>query len=466
MTYFTQSSQSMKICSIHIKGFQQFEDLYLDFTNPNDGEPVEKVCFIGRNGTGKSTLLRIIEGILNDLSISTNYDFIKVEIKDVEHHFYLINFILKEGTKSLTPNRTFCVSKEIDNENNWLSQLLDENRDIDSRYDEWKSLVTKYSLNEIIHFKRLRDNSTDLLIPSPTETAYNSYRKIEKVKLDEALGLFKLFPYYNMVSDDSIDNFWRVLIYLIKKRENDRNAFEDLPENQKKTKEQLKEEFNSKNEKILDGIAALWNKILDRANLEFDVENANNPIQLNDNLHAYIRHKKTKDVIHYSQLSTGIRNFIFRIGHIYSLYFNREIKRGFLLVDEPENSLFPDFLFELMELYDEIIKDKNGEKNTQMFFATHSPIVAAQFEPYERIVLEWDDEGHVTAHKGKSPVGDDPNDVLVNDFQLDHLMGAEGQKMWEEYLNLKKQLRHSSDPVQKNDLLSKINHIGQAYNFE
>ena len=54
----------MKICSIHIKGFQQFQDTFLDFTNPETGEPLDKICLIGKNGTGKSTILLLIEKLL------------------------------------------------------------------------------------------------------------------------------------------------------------------------------------------------------------------------------------------------------------------------------------------------------------------------------------------------------------------------------------------------------------------
>lgn len=469
----------MKICSIHIKGFQQFEDLYLDFTNPATGEPVDKVCFIGRNGTGKSTLLGLINKFLKVLDIDTNYDFLKVEILDGSDRFYLIVFTLMRGTTRLTPNRTYYLSKEIDKEINWQSILFDENRDINERKVFWDQLATKYEFEYNHVIKSLKDNSNDLLIYAPIEKPISnkkhligvdqSSRGINNVpesNLNNALKLFKSFPFYHEVLDENVGVFWTLLIYLIKKRESEKETFENQSENIDKTKRQLNEEFDSANSKILDKIAILWNKILDRAGLEFDVEGAKVPVQLTDNLHAYIRHKKTKEIIHYSQLSTGIRNFIFRIGHIYSLYFNREIKRGFLLVDEPENSLFPDFLFELMELYDEIIEDKNGEKNTQMFFATHSPIVAAQFQPYERIVLEWDDEGKVTSHKGISPIGDDPNDVLVNDFQLDHLMGREGQEMWNKYLGLQKALRNETDPSQKQNLLLQLNKIGKDYNFE
>ena len=213
-------------------------------------------------------------------------------------------------------------------------------------------------------------------------------------------------------------------------------------------------------------LSKIWNKILDNAGLEFDIEGASKPIQLTDNLRAYIRLKETKERINYNKLSTGIRNFIFRIGHIYSLYFNREIKKGFLLIDEPENSLFPDFLFDLVETYQEIVIDKNGKNNTQIFMATHNPIIAAQFEPYERIVLEWNEQGYVDAHKGTAPAGDDPNDVLMKDFKLRNLMRKKGQEMWEEYLGLKKKLRKTQDNKEKEHLMQEILKIGGDYNFE
>ncbi len=43
----------MKIAKIILKGFQQFENFQLDLSNPETGEPVEKICFIGPNATGK-----------------------------------------------------------------------------------------------------------------------------------------------------------------------------------------------------------------------------------------------------------------------------------------------------------------------------------------------------------------------------------------------------------------------------
>ena len=165
----------------------------------------------------------------------------------------------------------------------------------------------------------------------------------------------------------------------------------------------------------------------------------------------------------YAGLSTGIRNFLFRLGHLFLLYFNRQVERGFLLVDEPENSLFPDFLFTLMESYEEILAP-GGVNRTQAFFATHSPIVAAQFEPHERILLDWQD-GAVVVRRGVAPKGDDPNDLLRRDFQLPHLMGPEGQKKWQEYQDLRKKLR-SAPEADRPALMAEALAIGNAYGFD
>jgi hypothetical protein len=100
-----------------------------------------------------------------------------------------------------------------------------------------------------------------------------------------------------------------------------------------------------------------------------------------------------------------------------------------------------------------------------MFFATHNPIVAAQFEPYERIILAWDETGGVKAHKGTVPVGDDPNDILEYDFALKNLMGKKGQEKWAEYVDLKKKLIRAKETDDKLALAEQINKIGNAYNF-
>ena len=269
----------------------------------------------------------------------------------------------------------------------------------------------------------------------------------------------KDIPKFHIVSNETIAEFWKTLIYHLKKRDNDFQNFQNLAENQNRTVRQVREEFDEANPLILNEIAKLWNEILDKAGLEFDAAGASNPIQLTDNLKAYIKLKSTGERINYNDLSTGIRNFIFKVGHIYSLYFNQKIESGLLLIDEPENSLFPDFLYDLVDIY------RNITHNTQIFMATHSPIIAAQFEPYERFILEFDDDGYVQARRGTVPVGDDPNDILSKDFGVRSLLGKEGVKKWERYIELRTMIRLSQDSTEKGRLLDEFMHIGNEYNF-
>ncbi|MFN5847914.1 MAG: hypothetical protein ACK43K_05460, partial [Chitinophagales bacterium] len=56
----------MKVTRIEIKDFNQFKSLDIDLTYPKghakEGQPLDKVCFIGQSGTGKTTLLKILGG--------------------------------------------------------------------------------------------------------------------------------------------------------------------------------------------------------------------------------------------------------------------------------------------------------------------------------------------------------------------------------------------------------------------
>ncbi len=457
----------MKILELHIHNYQQFENIYLDFTD-GAGKAHDRICFIGRNGTGKSTILNILNDLTTQLaSNQTLFADMHLLVAKINHENKEFYYLISENLGS-----PLWYNPEIDQEKDWISQLAIIRNPLDfkakiEQFESYHLIFDKLAkLKESLQFQ---PNADDLIVYAPAESDSNSYKQVSDVPetdLNKALELFKSFPFRHTVSDDRVSEFWRILIYLIKKRENEREQFENREQNLNKTKRELIEEFDKQNPKILEGIAHLWNRILSPAGLEFDLETASNPVQLTDNLQAYIRLKKTKQHIGYNQLSTGIRNFIFRVGHIYSLYFNRNIQKGFLFLDEPENSLFPDFLFDLVETYQEIIQTNQGQSHTQFFISTHNPIVAAQFEPSERIVLEWNANGSVDAYKGLAPIGDDPNDILTKDFKLKNVMGRKGQAVWEEYVVLRKQLKLQTNKTEKQQLIARINKIGQQYNFD
>jgi predicted ATPase len=454
----------MKIRKLRLTGFQQFQDTLLDFTHPETGETLSRICLIGRNGTGKSTVLEVIERVCAGISrfdkeyfCSGELEFGGKNIGFLGAHKIggLLNrviFFKSEPLYKLDLRKSFDLDKV-----NWgeefIQGLLQENRILDQSESPHHTLFQQVGIPNAF------------FVVSPPYSMEESFNHLPETNLNKALRISQGFSAHHLITAKTVTHFWENLMYALRERDRLREEFENRPENIQKTKKQLIEEFDALNPTVLDGLAEIWNRLLAPAGLEFDAASVRKPVQLHDNLEAYIRLKSTGERIPYNRLSTGIRDFIFRIGHIYSIFFNREVKSGFLLVDEPENSLFPEFLYDLMEIYRLASTDKRGENHTQLFVATHNPIIAAQFEPYERIILDWEADGSVSARRGLAPAGDDPNDVLKKDFELDHLMGAKGIEMWERYLDLRKQLRNTGESHDREAMIAEIQKIGNDYNF-
>jgi energy-coupling factor transporter ATP-binding protein EcfA2 len=83
----------MKITKINIKDYNQFKNLKLDLTYPKghekEGQALEKICFLGQSGTGKTSLLNVCKAILRT-SFKQNDDGIweaNINEADQKYHF-------------------------------------------------------------------------------------------------------------------------------------------------------------------------------------------------------------------------------------------------------------------------------------------------------------------------------------------------------------------------------------------
>jgi hypothetical protein len=298
--------------------------------------------------------------------------------------------------------------------------------------------------------------------PPDSELSPNSSKinDVPAATLNAALAFLKKPPTKFLVGQDKVEDFWKLLIALIKDREARLLNYNRLPGNQHRTIIEVEREFLAQNPDILTELAGFWEPILSKAGLRFDYEKASQPVQLTDNLRAYIQLADENAILPYAELSTGIRSFLFRLGHLFTIFrYHHEIG-GIVLIDEPENSLYPDFLFDLLAHYE---KTAPG---AQMFFATHSPIVAAQFKPEERFILEFDQDRGVVIRRGVTPEGDDPNDVLLKDFAVRTLYGERGLASWNRFRELSRIIESESDPKKRKDMLKEYLELGRAYNFD
>lgn len=474
----------MKITRLILGNYQQFKHLDIDLTYPKGhdraGEPLDKVCFIGKNGTGKSTILNSIKSLLkNDSSFLETKTNFRTEYTKAYGGIYInnVNFDFENLYDGIQKkNFDFYIGKLVlENDINWQHKFInlpiekdyilnfysasevDKTRMYNFLTNEFK---TKYT-NRIINILGL---TKSLVTYSPAESKNNKSLDADFSTFatrGQAADLFNKTTIYAEISYEHLLDFWKNIIFKVLERGNQQDEYFKRQENKNKTIAEVEMAFELEYPNYLKELSKIWNNILSSSGLYFDYEKAQYPKQLNDKLEVFIKTKKDNTIVPTHLLSTGIRHLLFRLGFLHALYYKRDLQSGFAIIDEPENSFFPDVLLKLTDWY----TNPQTFPNTQFFFATHSPIFAAQFDPAERIILDFDDDYNVIWRRGSAPEGDDPNDLLYRDFHVESVMGPKGNEMWELYLSLQKRLRNSKTDEEKELLRHKILEIGNQYNF-
>ncbi|MBL4650276.1 MAG: ATP-binding protein, partial [Aureispira sp.] len=162
---------------------------------------------------------------------------------------------------------------------------------------------------------------------------------------------------------------------------------------------------------------------------------------------------KNLDTIPQQFWSTGIKNIIARTIPLYTHNFENSI----ICIDEPETSLYPDIQRKIIDIYSHLAP------NNQFFYATHSPIIASSFEPWEIVELKLDKEGYVYREQyweGENHVDNykyDPrylrwDSILQNIFDLENDGSDERKELLQKFANLDNKLKERK---RKGDKLSK-----------
>ena len=427
----------MKVKKLNIKSYRYLENVNFDFTYPEGhekaGQPLDKICIIGQSATGKTGILELLKhnvSMLTEMEVANGKQLFGYP--DLKFDGQL-EFSLDSGSILIKNDhivRNGNVLPVLENGGGSISRLVDE------------SIRLLYFSSEIISkevISVLDKNPLDILTlfseqpPKVYTTRYGYLHDVHEFSYEFNKELW--LSLLNQILEYR-KRFTQFAAELLKK-----GAIADLDRLNRQYKE-----WTSANENPLISFAKNFNPVLGKLNLEVDLSNTEYPVP--------IRSKINDEIVPISGLSTGTKGLLLSLFPLSQLDTDQSI----IIVDEPERSLFPDLQIDLISHYQKLAP------TAQFIVATHSPFIAAAFEPEERFILYFDIDGKVVVRKGESPIGDDPNDMLRNDFDVDYY-NKFGKEAYQRYLDLKRRMSQETEPDKKKDLLVELTKLGDKYNF-
>jgi AAA15 family ATPase/GTPase len=432
----------MKLKNLHIDSYRHLENLHFDFTyqegHEKAGKPLEKICIIGQSATGKTSLLELVRDCFLELDslyvLGNKFSSISNNLIGPNFKGYL-EYSFNNTHLKIEENKITSNKKEYSYVNSF-EEWIAESKFINT------GLKLIYLSSEIISkeaIETLNKNPLDI---------FNSIQFMRDT-LDISINEERNYLY--QFSQNSDDKIW---VTTLNKILNYRKKFTQMLSQllskgvigdiNKLNKEFEKWSVTNKNPLI--NFSNHFNPILNKLNLEIDLVNTEYTIPIKSKMHD--------EVIPISSLSTGTKSLLLSMFPVYEL----DTKDAIILIDEPERSLFPDMQIDLISHY------QNLAPKAQFIVATHSPFIAAAFEPEERFILYFDEKGKVAVLKGESPIGDDPNDILHNDFNVNYY-NEFGKAAHKKYLDLKREVYNETKPERKKELIVELAVIGDKYNF-
>lgn len=410
----------MKIKYLEIKNYKQFTDLTLDLTYPKghkkEGEPLDKICIIGQSGTGKTNLLDIIKKSTIDFSEqpeNSYLPFFEFVGNDTDDRYISTNFIsqdkfiaetifTKKASQIIGSPSNFLISKEEKNyyigtdKNIQYSESRNFNEKLMSITDKGVLEGLKTHRNEItsmgISYYGGEENFREKL--SQVDESIDKLKN--KYSVSSAINTLKSQNFINrsiVEINDNTTSIWAIMKDKIDLYNTELLQVKDILTNKlleediydkKHFKSDLKN-WKKNNENILEKIADDLNFILNKFNLKLT--------NIDENQKSYnaltIQDLSNKEILDYDDLSTGTKNLIATFIPL-KIYKPQD---SIILIDEPEMSFYPNIQRQLTDLYMEV-----GENN-QLIMATHSPLIASSFEPWEVVELKFDKDNQIYREK-------------------------------------------------------------------
>jgi predicted ATP-dependent endonuclease of OLD family len=435
----------MKITRIDLKNFFQFKDVSIDLTYPKGhdkaGEPLEKICIIGQSGTGKTSLLRLIKWFISrDLRIG---DDLKLEVPQGGQ--VSMDFIVGDLNFRLTNNGTdleytsFGIAGKDKRKRKGKLSFADWEKMLFAEIKTTNNLMINFP-TELISQRSIR-RKEEVMDLSPTmkeiERIYMGDRGEEPVTtFEEGIKRAKQNAFRDKLKPGQVIDFaiedvektWHLVLKEIREyrgqelllKDKISNALEKDPGNVFKI-QKAQDELDAwrSNPNPYDRLAdQCLNPLLEKLDLRVKRD-----INLESILNLGFVQLQTPEGIDVpiEYWSTGTWQVVRTIAPIFIIKPSRAV----ILLDEPERSLYPDLQTTIIDTY------VDYARGSQLFFATHSPLIASCFEPWEVIELKYDHDRHSVfqelQYKGENHVDHYENypeylrwdSILLDIFDLD-----------------------------------------------
>jgi ABC-type lipoprotein export system ATPase subunit len=376
----------MKVSKIELKGYNQFKDLTIDLTypkgHPKEGKPLDKICIIGQGGTGKTTLLRLIKWFASvDRTIGRNVYLPFPPPKSVKMDLHFIDLSWKLQVTEVE-NPTDSGLSFIGSSQN--SAKIDSNKLREIR-NGYKSKFIPFIVNfpteiltgNVIQSFENNDNSDK----ENSRKRKADYIQNLNVKQVVDFAVFEVNKIWDYVLKDVHNHIANELLIKNKIGDKIKDLNSDL-----KDFETLQLELSDWISQNPNPLFKLADECLDPVLLIFGlkVKREIDKATILDMGSIQLQTLSGEDVP-FNFWSTGTKQLMNILLPLYEL----KPQNALVLIDEPERSLYPDLQ---RNIINEITK--LGE-NCQFFFATHSPIIASSFDPWEIIELKFNETFNV-----------------------------------------------------------------------